>query len=93
MNCDAEHSEKIEKEASVVVKSTQNATKPGLAEYGSSLKDIIVNLPSELKSFGSIPCAQRSLYTGILAGGIVSAAALIVSGTGGNGATVGIISM
>lgn len=44
------------------------------------LKDMVVNLPTELKQFGRIPCAQRSLYSGILLGGIVSALSLVLTG-------------
>lgn len=41
---------------------------------------IIANLPAELRQFGRIPCAQRSLYSGILLGGIVSALFLVITG-------------
>lgn len=44
------------------------------------LRDITVNLPTELGQFGRIPCAQRSLYSGILLGGIVSALSLALTG-------------
>jgi hypothetical protein len=50
--------------------------------YIQTLGGIFSNLPTELESFGKIPCAQRSLYTGILAGGLVSAISLVITGIG-----------
>ena len=47
---------------------------------GSILWQIVTNLPSELQRFGSIPCAQQSLYTGIIVGGVSSA--ILIAATG-----------
>lgn len=48
--------------------------------YLEALRDILFNLPTELGNFGRIPCAQRSIYSGVLVGGIVSAISLICTG-------------
>ena len=55
--------------------------RPAEPSRADALLGILKDLPGELGRFGSIPCAQRSLYTGILAGGVVSAVALLLSGT------------
>lgn len=44
------------------------------------LRNIILNLPEELRKFGQIPCAQQSIYTGIITGGAVSALSLTLTG-------------
>lgn len=80
--CDGkEHEEDASRRSSIlIVESPQESRSPGPSDYFSVLRRIVANLPGELGGFGSIPCAQRSLYTGILAGGVVSAASLIVTG-------------
>ena len=61
--------------------SSDRAQRPDLASYVGELFQIFCNFPNEVRHLGRVPCAKRSLYTGILAGGLVSALALAISGT------------
>lgn len=54
--------------------------RPLASDYINTVKEIFTNLPYEVRNLGSIPCAQRSLYTGVLTGGVVSAIALVLTG-------------
>jgi len=65
----------------VISEASGRAQRPGLANYASELFGIFCNFPSEVRHFGKVPCAKRSLYTGILAGGLVSALTLVITGT------------
>lgn len=53
----------------------------GYGEYAVEAGRILCNLPDELRGFGQIPCAQRSLYTGVLAGGITTLVSVVLTGT------------
>ena len=64
----------------VIITGSGEIQKSRSLEYIRTLGGIFSNLPTEFGNFGKIPCAQRSLYTGILAGGIVSAISLVITG-------------